>query len=592
MKIFKKSAIIMTFMALFAFYTSENIYGAELVNRISTENLVKTDVFKADALLDPVVKIGFLYGSTAVPTTNLDNYTGSGHALGYFDESFNFTSVIKTDYEAISILKNKNIYLGTDNLYYDTKLSNSQGIIGEYSIELSKTYESAEEAEYASLTGVTGSFPAYIDGKYKVRVGTYSTKTEAEQALSSIKTQTGDASAFVTSPRTDLYTVSNTKTTKVLFQFADNGRNFGVLPNGDITWTKGYRYYGAFEYSRLTDDDITVVNVVKMQDYVKGVLPYEMSASWNIEALKAQALCARSYAYNNTNKHSRYGFDLCKSTDCQVYNGTSSANSNSDSAVDQTYGEYIDYKGTVATGFFYSSNGGASENSENVWYQQIDYLRGKTDPYEKSDEIYNGVWQQTVTNSQIAKILQAKGYSITGVSNMYIKKYTDVGNVYTLTVVDTSGKEFDFSKESARTILNSTTYGVTINSIRYRINQVMPSVTTSTTEAEIYINDEKTTSAGEFYIIGENGTEQVSSLNGMTILTADGTNEITGETSTTTSGGTSIPHSSGEYVISGRGWGHNVGMSQYGAKHMAEAGYTYKQIIEFYFDGTTVKQNS
>ncbi|MFI3115156.1 MAG: SpoIID/LytB domain-containing protein [Clostridia bacterium] len=531
---------------------------------------------------NPVVKIGFLYGSTAVATTNLDNYTGSGHSLGYFTSEYHFINVFDTSYEAISILKNKNIYLGSDSLYYDTKLSNTQGTIGGHSIELSTTFANRDEAEYTAYS-ISGAFPAYIDGEYKVRVNTYTSLSEAQSALSGVQALTGDSSAYVVTERTDLYTVTNTKTAKVLFQFANNGQNFGVLPNGDITWTKGYRYYGGFEYSRQSGDNITVVNIVTMQDYLKGVVPYEMSGSWNVEALKAQALCARSYAYNNTSKHSRYGFDLCNSTDCQVYYGTSGATTNSDTAVNETYAEYIDYKGEIATGYYYSSNGGALEASQNVWSSAVPYLVAKYDPYERSDEVYMGVWETTITNAQIAKILQLKGYSeITGVSNMYIKEYTDVGNVATLTVVATNGKSYDFSKETARTILNSTTYGTYANSIRFRINEVMPSNTPS---GEVYVNDEKNSTLGDYYIKGSNGTSQVADLSGMTVLTADGTNELVAYEEQET---VLIPHASGEYVISGRGWGHNVGMSQYGAKHMADAGYTYKEIIEFYFDGTTV----
>ncbi len=543
------------------------------------------DIFYHNQTTNPILKIGFLYGSTAVPTTNLDNYTGKGHTLGYFDSEFNFTRIYDTDYEPISVVKNSNIYLGTDGLYYDTKLSNSQGVIGSYSIELSTKFYNENDALYSSLTIHDNAFLAYIDGEYKVRVGTYTSQSEAENALANIRDQTGDANAYVVSPRSDLYTVTNTKTVKILFQFADNGRNFGIVPKGDITWTKGYRYYGAFEYSRQEGPDITVVNVVSMQDYIKGVVPYEMSASWAIEALKAQALCARSYAYNCIDKHSRYGFDLCKTVDCQVYNGTGSSTTNSDTAVDQTYGEYIDYNGEIATGFFYSSNGGATEASENVWTQAIPYLRAKYDPYEKTDEVANGVWEQTITNAQIATILQSKGYtSITGVSNMYISEYTDVGNVYTLTVVASNGTKYDFSKERARTILNSTANGVTINSIRYRINEVMDDGSQAT--GDVYINDSLYSTSGDYYIKGENGIENVKDLSGMTVLTANGTNEI--EVSEKQS--VPIAHSNGQYVISGRGWGHNVGMSQFGAKHMAESGYTYEDIIEFYFDGTTVKK--
>lgn len=529
---------------------------------------------------DPTVKIGLLYSTNAVPTTNLDNYTGSGHYFGYFDASENFVQVGETTTEAISILKNKNIYLGSDNLYYDTTLSSSKGVVGSYHIELTNRYNNYSDAAYNAAIAGNGAYPAYIDGTYRIRVGAYETQTAATSAISSL----GLTGASVVSPSTTTYTVTETKTTNVIFQFSNNC-NFVVQPKGEITWTKGYRYYGSFEYSRQNGNDITVVNVVDMQDYIKGVVPYEMSASWNIEALKAQALCARSYAFNNENKHSSYGFDLCNSTDCQVYYGTSGATTNSDKAVDDTIGEYITYNGSIATGFYHSSDGGATENSENVWVSALGYLRGVEDPYEKTESIGNGTWSITITNDQIKAILNAKGYSLTGVSNMYISKYTDMGNVNELTIVDTNGTNYTFTKERARTILNSTTYGIDVKSIRYRINETFDG---SVSGSSFYVNDEQYNTKDGFYIIGDSGTTQVDDVSSYYVRTEDGTIQLPSASTSTSS--SSLTTSAGTYIINGRGWGHNIGMSQYGAKAMADSGFTYDEIVKFYFTGVTISK--
>lgn len=540
-----------------------------IITNISQINAVETN---------PTVKIGLLYGSNAVPTTNLDNYDGSGHQFGYFDSNENFVSVFSTDFEKITIMKDKTIYLGSDGLYYDTALSNSSGLVGAYHIELSFSYNNANDAKYTAMTIHEDAFVAYVNGVYRIRVDSFSSSANATSALSKIKEETGDLNAYVVSPSTEMFTVTSTKTTDILFEFSNN-TNFVVKPNGEQTWTKGYRYNGVFEYSRQSDNDITVVNVVDMQDYVKGVVPYEMSASWELEALKAQALCARSYGYNFIGKHSRYEFDLCNGIDCQVYNGTSGASENSNKAVDDTIGEYIDYNGKIATGFFYSSNGGASENSENVWTEKIDYLVGKIDPYERTEEINNGIWTITITDDQIEWILEEKGYDLNGVSKMYISEYTDMGNVLTLVIEDKSGVKHEFSKERARTILNSTTQGIDVKSTRYRINE---NFDTSQADKNVYINDKAFDANGDFSIIGQSGTIQTSGIGSMNVLTASGLSQI---------GETVIEKysSNGTYTINGRGWGHSVGMSQYGARHMAQAGYTYKEIIEFYFTGAKVK---
>lgn len=107
-------------------------------------------------------------------------------------------------------------------------------------------------------------------------------------------------------------TVIQTGTDRVLFQF-DGGEDLalGIMPDvtGEDevrTWFQGYKYHGGFRYERIGGGDLTVVSVVDMETYIKGVIPFEMSNDWPLEALKAQAICARSYAYNNIsqNKHS------------------------------------------------------------------------------------------------------------------------------------------------------------------------------------------------------------------------------------------------------------------------------------------------
>jgi stage II sporulation protein D len=109
-----------------------------------------------------------------------------------------------------------------------------------------------------------------------------------------------------------------------------------------------------------------VVNFINIEDYVKGVLPYEMNPEWPKEALKAQAVAARTYtAAHLDDKHKSQGFDLCCEPDCQTYRGTNGASALSDSAVDETAGIYMTYDGAYADAYYHSSDGGATENSEN-----------------------------------------------------------------------------------------------------------------------------------------------------------------------------------------------------------------------------------
>ena len=125
--------------------------------------------------------------------------------------------------------------------------------------------------------------------------------------------------------------VTVTRTDEILFEFDCSGiYDFGVLPmeergeDGTATWFKGYKYPGGFSYPRVTGGDLNVINVVNLEDYVKGVIPYEMNGSWPLEALKAQAVCARTYVCKSVKHLSSYGFDVCNTTCCQVYYGRGS----------------------------------------------------------------------------------------------------------------------------------------------------------------------------------------------------------------------------------------------------------------------------
>lgn len=103
--------------------------------------------------------------------------------------------------------------------------------------------------------------------------------------------------------------VTETGSGSVLFRFDESGYCFGVRPKGrdTETWCKGYKYPGGFEYRCNDNGTLTVINVVDIEDYVKGVVPYEMDKDWPLEALEAQAVCARTYAAKT--RHPSLGFD-------------------------------------------------------------------------------------------------------------------------------------------------------------------------------------------------------------------------------------------------------------------------------------------
>ncbi|MEG2000103.1 MAG: SpoIID/LytB domain-containing protein, partial [Evtepia sp.] len=281
----------------------------------------------AQAADTDMIRVGLFYGDAALSSAHLENAEGSGYRFGYSNAKGSFTELGNTSETQIAMLKTQNQYLSKD--LYTIDAGSGGVVIGCYHIQLSEKYATFQEAKSAA-DQITNAFPAWISGMYCVRIGAYATSDLATAALSEFP------SGSVVGTSGNGISVVKTKTTRILFQFdGTSDQIFTVKPvgNNPKTWFKGYRYYGDFMYKRMDGGNLTVINYVSLENYVKGVLPYEMSASWPVEALKAQAVCARNYARLVGTKHAKDGFDVCNTIDCQVYCGLNKASDNSDRAV-------------------------------------------------------------------------------------------------------------------------------------------------------------------------------------------------------------------------------------------------------------------
>ena len=131
-------------------------------------------------------------------------------------------------------------------------------------------------------------------------------------------------------------------------------------------------YFGGVRLN-VADTKFTVINLVPMEEYLRGVLPEEMSPSYPAEALKAQAVAARSFALKNRDKHKKNGFDLCDKVHCQVYVGTKTFET-TDKAVEETRGEILTYADKLIETSFHADSGGVTENASDVWGRVMPYL--------------------------------------------------------------------------------------------------------------------------------------------------------------------------------------------------------------------------
>jgi stage II sporulation protein D len=145
--------------------------------------------------------------------------------------------------------------------------------------------------------------------------------------------------------------------------------------NGPVRFNdKPFR--GKIEVFANTHGSVTVVNVIGLEDYVRGVVPNELSYP-ALEALKAQAIAARTYAVKNRGQFSSEGFDLLPTTRSQVYRGLTSETSLTSQAVEQTRGVIATYNGEAINALYTSTCGGRTEDAENIFNTAIPYLRGR-----------------------------------------------------------------------------------------------------------------------------------------------------------------------------------------------------------------------
>ncbi len=181
------------------------------------------------------------------------------------------------------------------------------------------------------------------------------------------------------------------------------GGDGGVKLDGTaLNGVTGGRYRGKLELRPGASGGVTAVNAVRMDDYVRGVIPAEMPPSWRLDALRAQAVAARSYALATDVGGSV--FDAYPDTRSQVYRGMTDEQVSTDEAVRSTAGEVLRHGGEVATTFFFSTSGGHTEDNENVFGgAPLPYLRGVNDPYDGISPLHR--WDSRFTRTEMTRKL-------------------------------------------------------------------------------------------------------------------------------------------------------------------------------------------
>jgi stage II sporulation protein D len=158
-------------------------------------------------------------------------------------------------------------------------------------------------------------------------------------------------------------------------------------------------YRGALVVTPRSAGGLYVINAVGLEGYVKGVVPNEMPSEWPADALRAQAVAARSYGL--ATGATGVPFDQFDDTRSQVYGGIGSETAATNQAVDATAGRVVKYHGKVATTYYFSTSGGRTENVEFgfVGSDPEPYLKSVEDPFEDAAPYHR--WKETFTQSEM-----------------------------------------------------------------------------------------------------------------------------------------------------------------------------------------------
>ena len=341
---------------------------------------------------------------------------------------------------------------------------------------------------------------------------------------------------------------------RVIFEPEDQEKGIRV-----ISMNRSYGnpvYSGRLEISR-EEGGLVLVNELYLEDYLKHVVPSEMPVSYEKEALKAQAVCARTYAYRQIqgNSYKEYGAHVDDSTRFQVYNNLETSQA-SDAAVTETYGKILMYQNSPAEAFYFSTSCGHTTDGT-IWgasLSSVPYLKGVavrpgggqldlTDEdtfssfiksaasgYESDYAMYR--WTTTCTSSQ----LEQKISGIGSITNLEVTRRSTGGIAVELQVTGTEGVKMVSTESQIRSILGN------------------PELVIKKQDGQTLTGWSSLPSA--FLTVEKKKTDE----NGMVT-----------------------------FAIYGGGYGHGVGMSQNGAQAMAKKGKTYEQILQFFFTGIEIQ---
>ncbi len=485
------------------------------------------------------------------------------------------------DAASIILSSQRNIAVG----YFEDNFFRTEGRLSANSIVIKKAaedfyfvgnaYRTLQAAQEAAAAYGSGAAAAYLEpGMYCVYTAFYNDRL--------VKVPSSLTRIAVYNSSGELIFVSENKDMPLVFQGSENNLSFPVTQVGNSR-----KYRGAIGVVNGQSGGLTAVNSVDIEEYLYGVVPVEMAPSWPIEALKAQAVAARSIAIFQHNRYLNRGYNLVDTTASQVYRGYSAESPNSNLAVDETRGEVIKYNNKVAEALYFSTSGGATEDAKYVWGNEIPYLKNVADTFET--EPAQKPWVRTVTLSDISSCLVKQGINIGRVQGVELTSRTPSGRVQVMTVIGSSGSHV-VKNENVRTFLSGTQEG----SLKSRLFSFQGFIGTpdggNSREVITIMSADNIIQKdlSSVKVMSDAGLQSLSP--NPSALSSNRQQELKGETGTSNNKVLQSEIVFGDLTIYGQGFGHGVGMSQSGARGMAKAGYNYRDILMHYYNGITIER--
>ena len=338
---------------------------------------------------------------------------------------------------------------------------------------------------------------------------------------------------------------------RLTFRSANEG---GMITVHSLERAQGMPVYPGHMEITEESDGLLLLNEVDLEEYLKRVTPSEMPPTYDLEALKAQAVCARTYAWRQIqgNAYSTYGAHVDDSTNFQVYNNTLTFDS-TDTAVNETFGQLLEYNGDPIEAFYYSTSDGHGTDGS-VWgadASNTPYLRAVTinNKAKKLDLTSNEAFESFIKDENTDAYdsdFPMFRWNTKTTSTILDEKIGGVGRITGLTITSRGAGGY------AKTLKVVGTEGSKTFSGQSRIRSILGNVSLVYNRKDGFTSTGWDTLPSGFIYIENNGTDE---------------NQVT------------------TFTIYGGGFGHGVGMSQNGAQGMAKQGKTCQEILKFFYDG-------